>query len=160
MNKSNFKEIEPLVLAKEKTDVSKYRTLFQDEYTKKDGAKGTRSYFPTEKQLLYVRYIFEGKSKREACKLAGYSKRSRWSIDKWISQIECSFAVTRLMSLVIGNYFHNRELSAKVLLDKALKVYDRCDTVHEQLATLKFIKSLMPKDFNTCNSDTCPFKKK
>ena len=150
-----------LVLAKEKVNITPYLQLFSDDIPSISGQRRpyTRYRFPNQRQWLFVKYLFEGMDKRDAYFKAGYMTVQR-SVEQRVKTLLRSKSVQTLINLVISDYALKRKISAQKLLDEALTLYDRCDTVKEQLEVLKFIKDLLPKGFASCTLGTCPMKRK
>lgn len=137
------------------------KNLFKQEMNYKDGRTATRIVYPTQKQWLYVKYLFAGVPQRKAFIKAGYTPRKMTSeLDFAVLEVHNNKTVQILINAIIGNYLKRCKVSAQGLVDEALKVYDRCDTVHEQLATLKFINTLLPKGYaSRCNLSNCPLRR-
>ena len=127
--------------------------VFRVEYE-----NGTSAYrLPTPKNWNFVKYYLETGSKVTAYKKAGYSHVA-YNIDQRADQVLSSRGVQLLLQLVMSDFIEKRKISSQVILNKALEVYDRCETVSEQLNTLKFIKSLIPKGVTNCQKKDCPLK--
>ena len=114
--------------------------------------------FPTERQWLYVKYVMDGYTQYEAAKKAGHNLKP-YLIKKQLREITQARGVQLLFELILTDYLRKREVSAAALLDKALVLYDRCETVQEQLQVLKFIKDMMPKKAFSCPESKCPYQK-
>ena len=114
---------------------------------------------PTPKQWDYVRLFLSGKSKRDAYIAAGYTvqMKNRTMLD-CIEAVHNAPAVQKLITLVIQDYLEKRKISSQFVLDKALKLYDRSETVSEQLNILKFIKDLLPSGY-VCKRTDCGMHK-
>lgn len=158
---AELKEI-GISLAKEKINITPYLSAFDSTYEAKGRGMVTRRRLPNNKQWLYVKYLFEGFPKKECYLKAGYKMpRQPRYLQTLTDIIHTKKAVQILISLVISEYTRKREVSSQALLDKALGLYDRCDTVREQLDVLKFINSLLPKGYTArCNRADCPLKRK
>jgi len=159
---AELKEI-GISLAKEKINITPYLSAFDQKYENKNSKSGivTRRRLPTQKQWLYVKYLFEGFPRMECYRKAGYKMPKQRYLRTMTDIIHNHRVVQILISLVISEYTRKREVSSQALLDKALGLYDRCDTVREQLDVLKFINSLLPKGYTArCHRVDCPLKKK
>ena len=149
-------------LAKEK--FKPLKNLFQEEiFLKRTNTVTTRIRYPTQKQWLYVKYLFEGYPQRAAYKKAGYKMdtvRGNCALDRRIYYLHQKRSIQVLINAVLSNYLKRRQISAQHLVDETLKTYDRCETVKDQLATLKFLKTLLPKGYaGQCNLANCPIRK-
>jgi hypothetical protein len=153
-----LQEIE-IVHAKEKVDMGPFLGVFAHRVITKD-RDYTRHTLPRVKHWLFVKYLFQGMQKRQAYLKAGY-KKPKTRFDQHVRILMNSKSVQRLINIVISDYARKRELSAQKLLDQAIELYDRCDTVREQLDVLKFINDLLPKGHaNHCNLIECPLRKR
>ena len=123
-----------------------------------DYENGTSVYrLPTPRNWAFVKYYLETGNKHTAYKKAGYSSVF-YNMDQRVDQVLSSRGVQILLQSVMSDFIEKRKLSSQVLLNKALEMYDRCETVTEQLNTLKFIKSLIPKGVTNCQKKDCPLK--
>jgi len=114
--------------------------------------------FPSQKQWLFVKYVMDGYTQEEAARKAGYLLVA-YGRKRQLRSISDAKGVQFLFELILTDYLRKREISASALLDKALGLYDRCETVQEQLQVLKFIKDLMPKKAFQCPESKCPYQK-
>ena len=160
---AELKEI-GISLAKEKINITPYLSAFDSTFEHKGVKKGfvTRRRLPNTKQWLYVKYLFEGYPKLDCYRKAGYKMPKQSNRRQAMAElIHTTKTVQILISLVISEYTRKREVSSQALLDQALGLYDRCDTVREQLDVLKFINSLLPKGYTArCNRADCPLKRR
>jgi len=117
-----------------------------------------RYKFPTPKNWSFVKYYLETGNKRTAYIKAGYTP-AHTNMEQRIDQVFSTRNVQILLQLIMGDFIERRKISSQKLLNKALEVYDRCDTVKEQLETLKFINSLIPKGVTKCHKGDCPLRK-
>jgi len=137
-------------------------SLFIDKIHYKDGRTALRRFYPQQTQWLYVKYLFAGYTRLESYKKAGYKNKGKSTAQDvfLINAVHNSKTVQVLINAVIGDYLKRRKVSAQKILDEALKVYDRCETVREQLDTLKFINNLLPKGYaRQCKLSNCPLRK-
>ena len=98
---------------------------------------------PTPMQFLFVKYCFEGYSQLDAAMKAGYKFSDNPKLHyPYLACIREKIGVQVLMGMVLESYLDKRKISAAGLINKAHALYDKCETVKEQLEVLKFISVL------------------
>jgi hypothetical protein len=106
-----------------------------------DAFRGTK--LPTQKQFLFVKYLFLNYGKIESYHKAGYKHNGKPALN-WMQaeKVYKSDKVQILIGLILEDYVHAQRITATGLINEALKTYDRAETAKEQLETLKFIAKI------------------